>query len=110
MKIKFERKHNRFIAIAEDAKDIAKMLSWNKGHNEEETEVPVRVVRKHRKHQFEKACPECGKLFRGNVGLGRHLSVAHDQKSIKHGYYKAWKEKQARKPEFTVETIEAQLV
>lgn len=45
------------------------------------TDVFAPQLRKHKKHNFKKSCPECGKQFKGNRGLAGHRMVVHKWRS-----------------------------
>jgi len=38
--------------------------------------------RKHRPHLFGKRCPQCGKKFKGAVGLATHQRKAHSEEPV----------------------------
>ncbi len=59
------------MAIAESLGDIKTLLSL---------EGTTRTHRKHKKHNFKKACYKCGKEFKGKAGLAIHMVKSHKDK------------------------------
>lgn len=39
-------------------------------------------AKKHKKHNFPKTCPDCGKICKGNLGLAIHAATQHKTHDI----------------------------
>lgn len=80
--MKFSFKGTHIVVEAENIEENKILVSLNdlpektiKGSKEE-------LHKKRKKHQHFKACMICGKVVKGRIGLGIHMSVVHDVKPV----------------------------
>ena len=81
------------VATAETVEDVHYLMNYKGNHNvrtwtpmladlpvlhDETRELPKR--RKHKKHNFTKICPACGKGFKGLAGVNIHIGRFHNRK------------------------------
>jgi hypothetical protein len=76
-------------------------------NGEDITPPPVgETVRKHKKHQHKKSCPDCGKVCKGTIGVGIHRATVHGYVGrVKAEYLKAGKPLPWRKVKVPVEDL-----
>lgn len=90
--MRIEYMNGMAVGVPENSADIRKLIMMSS----EKSEVPIEAAprkkwehKTHKKHKYNKKCPECGGIFRGVGGLKMHTNRTHLGKTWRSGGYRA---------------------